>query len=85
MKRCAATLLSLAALRLARGRARHPAQVVVTRTGNLRFDDGLMFQEPELRVFVITRTAAVAVVLLIVVTPVLVINIRRFREQEATR
>ena len=50
----------LAALRLARGRARHPAQVVVTRTGNLRFDDGLMFQEPELRVFVITRTAAVA-------------------------
>ena len=50
----------LVALRLARGRARHPAQVVVTRTGNLRFDDGLMFQEPELRVFVITRTAAVA-------------------------
>lgn len=50
----------LVALRVARGRARHPAQVVVTRTGDLRLDDGLMFQEPELRVFVITRTAAVA-------------------------
>ena len=49
----------LVALRLARGRARHPAQVVATRTGNLRFDDGLMFLEPELRVYVITRTAAV--------------------------
>ena len=48
----------LIALRLARGRARHPAQVVVT-AGSLRFDEGLMFQEPSLRVFVITRSGAV--------------------------
>lgn len=46
----------LVALRLARGRSRHPAQVVVTDRGDLRFDDGLMFQEPELRVFIITRS-----------------------------
>lgn len=44
-------------LRLALGHARHPAQVVVTDRGNLRFEDGLMFQEPSLRVFVITRTS----------------------------
>jgi riboflavin biosynthesis pyrimidine reductase len=50
----------LVALRLARGRSRHPAQVVLTDIGDLRFDDGLMFQEPELRVFVITRTPTVA-------------------------
>ena len=49
----------LVALRLARGKSRHPAQVIVTDKGDLRFDDGLMFQEPALRVFVITRTAAV--------------------------
>jgi riboflavin biosynthesis pyrimidine reductase len=47
----------LVSLRLARGRSRHPAQVLVTDRGDLRFDDGLMFQEPELRVFVITRTS----------------------------
>ena len=44
----------LVALRLSRGRPRHPAQVVVTKTGRLPFDDGLMFNEPALRVFVIT-------------------------------
>jgi riboflavin biosynthesis pyrimidine reductase len=49
----------LVALRLARGRSRHPAQVVVTDVGNLRFDDGLMFQEPTLTVFVITRSGTV--------------------------
>ena len=49
----------LAALRLIRGRPRHPAQVVVTDAGSLRFDEGLMFQEPSLRVFVITRSGAV--------------------------
>ncbi|MGH9237853.1 MAG: dihydrofolate reductase family protein [Vicinamibacterales bacterium] len=49
----------LVALRLARGRPRHPAQVVVTDAGSLRFDEGLMFQEPSLRVFVITRSGAV--------------------------
>jgi len=52
----------LVALRLALGLARHPAQVVVTNSGNLRFDDGLMFQEETLRVFVITRTGAVQAV-----------------------
>lgn len=48
----------LVALRLARGRSRHPAQVVLTERGDLRFDEALMFQEPELRVFVITGSAA---------------------------
>ena len=48
----------LVALRLARGRPRHPAQVVVTDRGDLRFDEGLMFQEPGLRVFIITRSGA---------------------------
>jgi riboflavin biosynthesis pyrimidine reductase len=52
----------LVALRLALGLARHPAQVVVTNSGNLRFDEGLMFQEETLRVFVITRTSAVQTV-----------------------
>ena len=52
----------LAALRLARGHARHPAQVVVTDRADLRFEDGLMFNEPALRVFVITRTGAVPIV-----------------------
>ena len=49
----------LVALRLARGKPRHPAQVVVTDVGSLRFDEGLMFQEPSLRVFVVTRSGAV--------------------------
>jgi riboflavin biosynthesis pyrimidine reductase len=48
----------LVALRVARGRSRHPAQIVVTDRGDLRFDDGLMFNEPELRVFVVTRSGA---------------------------
>ena len=52
----------LVAVRLARGRARHPAQVVVTDVGELRFDDGLMFLEPGLRVFVITRSGAVGAI-----------------------
>ena len=52
----------LVALRLALGRARHPAQVVATRRGDLRFEDGLMFNEPALDVFVITRTGAVPIV-----------------------
>jgi riboflavin biosynthesis pyrimidine reductase len=50
----------LVALRLARGRSRHPAQVVVTDRGDLRFDDGLMFQEPELRTFIIAKSGAAA-------------------------
>jgi riboflavin biosynthesis pyrimidine reductase len=49
----------LVSLRRARGRPRHPAQVVVTERGNLRFSDGLMFVEPSLRVFVITRSRSV--------------------------
>ena len=50
----------LVALRLARGHARHPAQVLVTDRGDLPFDEGLMFHEPGLRVFVITRSGAAA-------------------------
>src|SRR4029453_18935967 len=41
----------LVALRLALGRARHPAQVVVTGRADLRFEDGLIFNEPALKVF----------------------------------
>ena len=52
----------LVALRLARGLPRHPAQVVVTDRGELRFDDGLMFQEPDLRVLVVTRSTSAAVI-----------------------
>jgi riboflavin biosynthesis pyrimidine reductase len=46
----------LVALRLASGRARHPAQVIVTGRGDLPFESGLMFNEPTLRVFLITRS-----------------------------
>jgi riboflavin biosynthesis pyrimidine reductase len=49
----------LVTLRLARGRTRHPAQVVVTARGELRFDEALMFNEPQLPVFIITRSGAV--------------------------
>jgi len=52
----------LVALRLALGRTRHPAQVVATSRADLRFEDGLMFNEPALKVFVITRTGAVQTV-----------------------
>ena len=52
----------LVELRLARGRSRHPAQVVVTDRGELRYDDGLMFNEPDLRVYVVTRSSSVAAV-----------------------
>jgi riboflavin biosynthesis pyrimidine reductase len=52
----------LVALRHDRGKTRHPAQVVATNRGDLRFDDGLMFLEPDLQVFVITRTAMADVV-----------------------
>jgi riboflavin biosynthesis pyrimidine reductase len=48
----------LVALRRALGRPRHPAQIVVTDRGDLRFDDGLMFQEPDLPIYVITRSSA---------------------------
>ena len=49
----------LVSLRLARGHARHPAQVVVTGRGELPIERGLMFNEPSLRVFVITRSPVV--------------------------
>ena len=52
----------LVALRRDLGRGRHPAQVILTRSGALPFDNGLMFTTPELRVFVVCSTeAAVAV------------------------
>jgi len=50
----------LVALRLARGRSRHPAQVIVTDRGDLRFDEALIFLEPELPVVILARSAIVA-------------------------
>ena len=47
----------LVSLRLARGQARHPTQVVVTGRGGIPVEHGLMFNEPSLRVFVITRSS----------------------------
>ena len=47
----------LVSLRLERGHARHPAQVVVTGRGDVPIEKGLMFNEPSLRVFLITKTA----------------------------
>ena len=49
----------LVALRLARGHGRHPAQIIVTGRGDLPFESGLMFNEPTLRVFLITRSLLV--------------------------
>jgi riboflavin biosynthesis pyrimidine reductase len=49
----------LVALRLAVGHSRHPAQIVVTDRGDLPIEKGLMFNEPSLRVFLITRTGTV--------------------------
>ncbi len=46
----------LVRLRLASGKPRHPAQVVVTGSGDLPLDEGLMFTTRELSVFVVTRT-----------------------------
>lgn len=50
----------LVALRLERGRARHPAQVIVTSRTVLHFDTALMFNEPGLRVFLLTTSDAAA-------------------------
>ena len=49
----------LVALRLAGGQSRHPAQVVVTDRGDLPIEQGLMFNVPTLRVFLITKTGTV--------------------------
>lgn len=48
----------LVELRRALGRRRHPAQVIVTRSGALPFDDGLMFTTPELRVVIVCGSEA---------------------------
>ena len=52
----------LVRLRADLGRSRHPAQVVVTDRAELVFERALMFQVPELRVVVITRSAMVPAV-----------------------
>jgi 5-amino-6-(5-phosphoribosylamino)uracil reductase len=45
----------LVALRASLGLNRYPAQVVVTRSGQLDIDSALMFNVPELRVFIVTN------------------------------
>jgi riboflavin biosynthesis pyrimidine reductase len=47
----------LVALRRELGHARHPAQVILTKSGELPVDDGLMFTTPELRVILVCPTA----------------------------
>ena len=44
----------LVALRLSRGLPRHPVQIVVSESGNLPFDECLLFNEPSLRVVIVT-------------------------------
>ena len=46
-------------LRCSLGRRRHPAQVVVTNSGDLPIERGLMFAEPSLRVYLITKSSVV--------------------------
>jgi 5-amino-6-(5-phosphoribosylamino)uracil reductase len=48
----------LVSLRHSLGHARHPAQIVVTDRGDLPIERGLMFNEPSLAVYVITRSPA---------------------------
>jgi riboflavin biosynthesis pyrimidine reductase len=50
----------LIAMRRELAKPRHPAQIVVTDTGNLPLDRGVMLTTPELRVFIVAplRTAA---------------------------
>jgi len=50
----------LVALRRELGRARHPAQVVVSSRSALRIEQALLFQEPSLPVYLITTSDAVA-------------------------
>jgi riboflavin biosynthesis pyrimidine reductase len=47
-------------LRLSMGKRRHPAQVVITDSGNLPIERGLMFEEPTLPVYLVTSTPAAA-------------------------
>jgi riboflavin biosynthesis pyrimidine reductase len=49
----------LVALRRECGKARHPVQVVLTNTGDLPIEHGLMFTTPALQVVVIAGTAAI--------------------------
>src|SRR2546422_1491631 len=44
--------------RAARGRTRHPAQIVVTERGELNVDRALMLNEPSLRTIVLAGTAS---------------------------
>jgi riboflavin biosynthesis pyrimidine reductase len=50
----------LVALRRTLGHDRHPAQIVVTDSADLPIEGGLMFGEPTLRVFIVTRSSATA-------------------------
>jgi riboflavin biosynthesis pyrimidine reductase len=47
----------MVALRRELGHGRHPAQIIVTQSGELPLDEGLMFTTPELRVIVVSTTA----------------------------
>lgn len=49
----------LVALRESLGKTRHPVQVIVTRSGSLPIEEGLLFNVPEVRVIILTadRTA----------------------------
>jgi riboflavin biosynthesis pyrimidine reductase len=49
----------LVRLRLERGKPRHPAQVIVTDRADLAIERALIFQVPDLPVFIATRTSAV--------------------------
>jgi hypothetical protein len=49
----------IVALRAALGHPRHPAQLIVTDRADLPIERGLMFQVPELRVIIITKSATV--------------------------
>ena len=50
----------LVALRRDCGRTRHPAQVIVSSRSSVRIETSLMFQEPELPVFLLTTSDAAA-------------------------
>jgi len=51
----------LVRVRLERGRARHPAQIVLTDRGDLPVHTALLYNEPELRTVIITSTPGAAV------------------------
>jgi hypothetical protein len=46
----------LVELRCSRGKPRHPAQVVVTDSGDVPIERGLMFEEPMLPVYLVTNS-----------------------------